>query len=46
MISVLHTNLISCWVGLMLSCLYKNNFSYRYLFCAIICSVNCDYVEC
>ena len=27
MVSVLHTNLISCWVGFVLSCFYKSNFS-------------------
>ena len=50
MVSVLHANLISCRVGFLLSCFYKSNSSY--LFCAVICSalvicsVNCDYVEC
>ena len=27
MVSVLHTNLISCRVGFVLSCFYKSNFS-------------------
>ena len=50
MLSVLHVNLISCWVAFLLSCFYKSDSSY--LFCAVICSalvncsVNCDYVEC
>ena len=27
MVSVLHTNLVSCRVGFLLSCFYKSNFS-------------------
>ena len=53
MVSVLHVNLISFQVGFLLSCSYKSNSSYLFVaFCAVICSalvicsVNCDYVEC
>ena len=58
MVSALHVNLISCWVGFLLnSCFYKSNSDVNssYLFCAVtfvlssalvICSVNCDYVKC